>query len=424
MFKNNNNRKDAGGSPVVGHVVSTSSRFSMGVQPDNEYTANNCKLFDGVADTLEFPQPHTFGLGSYIEFDQEVVSVIQSGRVIGTRTGVTPWLSLSAISATNFQIELHDGNNFASRGFSVGSVLGRKKLKIVGVSTGFEFFIDDVSQGIATHPNGVFDIFAGDGILKVSGWNTSSDCSNIRAYHLKTVIGGVTKLEATFASGAHATEYDVSGNGNHGVYSTSSGLASMAVTSDTAPPHNIKNGFATTWKPLKLTVTSASYPTLSGVYTRQETLYADRWWFKKDSDPSIEILWDSGAWAVDPADIAIYAQNGTELFVEDADFGGEFVFSYGTFTVQYVLVPLNDAGSPVVTKDIDCGFVSGTKVGGFVHNDAESLFNGLSHTDLVADKSDTTSLTRTRLDTNDNVSIYIERPNTDADPILEKFLGN
>lgn len=206
----------------------------VGTVDDTLYTKNNCKEFDGVGDWLSTV---IVDKDDIIRLHARIINPAGGNQVIGVQqffggqnhffyfgAGSGYWLSnygygSSQGFSTGADSDWHDfefsGGLFKVDGVTVVDVSGRPWLE---GDFSYEFPIGGRRNGISN-----FNAWA--------NWEISSF----------EVVG---KCKYTFATGPSAIEPDVSGNGNDGAYTTTSGITTMTTQSDDAPAHNIGNGFS------------------------------------------------------------------------------------------------------------------------------------------------------------------------------------
>lgn len=209
------------------------------------YTGNNCKRWDGN-DKCE--SSATLNIGAQ-DFEMGLEMRLDNLSQSKYRPYFGRWSPDGVDYAGNVSIYMgggsivyafvksHEGTQ-KELGYISTATLGTTLfhtflLKRVG--TKLTFYVDGVAKGSVTYP--ATDTFMVDRNLGYRG----GPCTRSRAW---VDVAGVRVVDYTHAAGPALVEWDRSGNGNHGVYTTTSGIDTMATMDDNATPWNILNGFS------------------------------------------------------------------------------------------------------------------------------------------------------------------------------------
>lgn len=208
------------------------------------YTGNNCKRWDGN-DKCESSATLNIGAQDFeMGLEMRLDNLSQSkyrpyfGRWYPDGVNYAGNVSIHQASTTVYAVtKSHEGTQ-KELGYIATATLGTTLfhtflLKRVG--TTITFYVDGVAKGSATYP--ATDTFMVNRKLDYRG----GPCTKSHAW---VDVAGVRVVDYTHAAGPALVEWDRSGNGNHGVYTTTSGIDTMATTSDEATPWNILNGFS------------------------------------------------------------------------------------------------------------------------------------------------------------------------------------
>lgn len=205
---------------------------------------SNCKEFDGVGDFLTVNDTSLGNLvvntttDFYLEFTVNLDALDVFDCIAGNfSTSVNGW-RIDCSSSGYMSFYCYDGNGYAC---ATPISSGMHTYKLERVSGSYEWYTDGVpSTSADTLSAANFSHNCTRGVQ--IGRRNSSPYADFDIAYFKCVYGGSTQFEYRFASGEGLTEYDVSGNGNHGTYTTADASA-MAVTDNAATPWNLINGF-------------------------------------------------------------------------------------------------------------------------------------------------------------------------------------
>ena len=209
------------------------------------YTGNNCKAWNGTdycdSSAALNIGAQDFEIGLEMRLDNLAQSSYRSYFGRWTPDGVDYQGNVSIHQGAGNTVyaiaKSHEGTGVGfghANTESLGTTLFHTFL-IKRVGTVITFYVDGVSRGSVTYP--ATDTFMVNRALSYRG----GPCTKSRAW---VDVAGVRVVDYTHAAGPSLVEWDRSGNGNHGTYTPTSGIDTMATTSDLVRPHNILNGFS------------------------------------------------------------------------------------------------------------------------------------------------------------------------------------
>lgn len=217
---------------------------NVGTLDPFKYTANNCKEFDGVGDVLKYntgiSSDNYFGactISGWFKFNGDPSGTNQVLWSFGAASyrllHVSNTMKLNATTDTGFNPDGDVWYLFEVDYSSDGSAIQFRATPLGGGTT-----IISVSAPTGTIIGGTtFSI----GAREISG--SYGLWFNGKCSYVCLDGAGARGVCYKFASGPSYIEYDVSGNGNNGTYTSTSGLETMSTTDDNIQAHNISNGF-------------------------------------------------------------------------------------------------------------------------------------------------------------------------------------
>lgn len=221
-------------------VDSTNAVAEVG--EDGVYVGSSCKQFNGLGDYIDFGNVtlgESFNITVTIKFDSSAASYTKILSNSSTSASAPGEFTFGRYSTVNDVILVIYPNGAAR------TVITGCGNPFDGNWHTFEIIYSVNSYTIKMDGNTTQSgtIAGATGMLESKKLLLGTSPTVFGQYY----IGGLSYLsisglgEYTFASGPSAIEYDISGSGNHGTYTTSDANA-MAVTSDAVMPWNIVNG--------------------------------------------------------------------------------------------------------------------------------------------------------------------------------------